>query len=397
MKMRSTVNNGWSTAGALVATICVAAGCATTSAAPGVPATLAGDAAAITAGELRIANAPSTPEENVERLVRLHAERSAERGAGEYVLGTGDVLSVRAFGFDELSRRVRVEDDGTIVLPLVGNVPVAGMTVAAAQHGLTERLGSYMYDPHVALFVEEYRSQQVAVVGSVRTPGPVTLTNRQLTVLDALTAAGGMTDAAAGQVFVIPAEGRADLTSSLTAVLTAPTTGAATAIENGAPVADATRVAIETKSLRGASPIMINIRQAPEGLESFFFSLPVRAGDVIVVPASGNFIVSGWVAKPGTYPLRGGVTLRGALAIGGGLRFPAKKGRVCIHRLSRTGGTELEEVDFNDVLAARADDVYINDGDVIQVDASAVKLLPWGFYRLFADIVRFGAGIKMVP
>src|SRR5438552_3116114 len=103
-----------------------------------------------------------------ERVARLRVERGPGRGDGDYVLGRGDLLSVRAFDFDQLNQRVRVESDGTIRLPLLNTVPVGGRTLADVEHELTRRLGDYMYDPHVSVFVEEYRSQQVSVGGAGR-------------------------------------------------------------------------------------------------------------------------------------------------------------------------------------------------------------------------------------
>jgi protein involved in polysaccharide export with SLBB domain len=351
------------------------------------------DAMAATAAPPRVPNAPRTAEENLERLTRLHAERSVEMKDEQYVLGTGDVLAIRAFEVEELDRRVRVDHDGTVTLPLLETVPAAGLTVSALQQELTRRLGEYMYNPHVAVFVEEYRSHQVAVVGAVRTPGLITLRDRELTVLDALSAAGGMSDAAAGQIFLIPSEGRQGLAAALTGMLADPTLRS----DGRDLIAGDGRVANDDGAFRKAQPIMIDVNRVPDGVETFFFSLPVRDGDVVLVRPAGHFILTGWVHKPGTYPLRPGLTLRGALATGGGLRFAAKKTRISIHRLSPRGGRQVETVDFKAIGAQKAEDVFIDEGDVIEVKSSAVKLVPYGFYALVADVVRFGAGIRMVP
>ncbi len=369
---------------------CLVSGCATMRSTPATEPTGAAPSAPRTT---YVPNAPSTAEENLERLARLHAQRSAEVGVEEYVLGAGDVLAIRAFEVDELDRRVRVDDDGTVTLPLVGDVPAAGLTVSGLQQELTRRLGDYMYDPHVAVFVEEYRSHQVAVVGAVRSPGLITLRDRELTLLDAVSAAGGMNDAAAGQVFLIPAEGREGLAAALTGMLADPTLRS----DGRNLIAGDGHVASDDGAFRKAQPIMIDVNQVPDGVETFFFSLPVRDGDVILVRPAGHFILTGWVSKPGTYPLRPGLTLRGALATGGGLRFAAKRTRIRIHRLSARGGQDLEEINFKAISKQKTEDVFINDGDVIEVNSSVVKLVPYGFYELVADLVRFGAGIRMAP
>ncbi len=353
--------------------------------------------------ETQVANPPVSVEENLDRISHLQAARSLGSGEREYVLGAGDILAIRAFDFDDLNRRVRVEDDGSIALPLLERVEVAGRTTAAVQQDLTARLGEYMFDPHVDVFVEEYRSQHVSVMGSVRRPGLVALTNRDAKVLDAIAAAGGMTDTAGGRIYLIPAEARASLDGALSngsstktveiqAVEAAamPQQPAETAVVEGPAATDMT-------ALAAVAPIMIDTNQMPQGVESLFFSLPVRAGDVIMVPTSGHFIVQGWVEKPGSYPLRGGVTLRGALAMSGGLSFPAKTSALRIHRLSQNGGTDTVKVNFQEIAAGKADDVFIHEGDVIEVTTSTAKMVPYSVYRVVTDVVRVGARLPLIP
>lgn len=353
--------------------------------------------------ETRVANPPMSMGENLDRISRLQAERSLGSGEREYVLGAGDVLSIRAFDFDDLNRRVRVEDDGSIALPLLERVEVAGRTTAAVQKDLTARLGEYMFDPHVDVFVEEYRSQHVSVIGSVRQPGLVALTNRDAKVLDAIAAAGGMTDTAGGRIYLIPAEARASLDGSLSSASKTESMeiqAVETAVMPAAPAETAaveSQAAADATALAALAPIMIDTNQVPQGVESLFFSLPVRAGDVIMVPTSGHFIVQGWVGKPGAYPLHGGVTLRGALAMSGGLSFPAKTSALRIHRLSQNGGTDTVNVDFQEIAAGKADDVFIHEGDVIEVTSSAAKMVPYSFYRVVTDVVRVGARLPLIP
>ena len=312
-----------------------------------------------------IAKLPDTPSENLERLTRLSAERRAESRPDDYVLGEGDLLSVHAVGLDELNQRVRVDGNGTVALPLLQTVPVAGKTLADAQHDLTSRLGEFMYEPQVSVFVEEYRSQQAGVVGAVQHPGLVSLTQRNATILDALSAAGGMTPEASGRIYLIPAEVRAEAAA-------APASGV-------------------------QSPIMLDLKELGQSARSDFFALPVRPGDVVMVPGTGEFILGGWVNEPGSYPLKSALTLRGAVATGGGLAFPADSGRIHIYRLTGNGNSETHEVDYAAILSQRASDVFIHDGDVIEVGSSTVKLVPYAFYKTLADLVHFAAGIRVAP
>jgi polysaccharide export outer membrane protein len=228
-----------------------------------------------------------------------------------------------------------------------------------------------MYDPHVTVFVREYRSQQVAVMGAVENPGLVSLTRRDATVLDAISEAGGMTAGARGRIYLMPAEERQEVDPD--------------------PLRNVLR------KIRDGMPIMLDTKEVPQGVERFFFSLPVRGGDVIMIPNSGQFIVEGWVGRPGTYPLQPGLRLRGALATAGGLRFPANPKRVRIYRLTPNGDTEMQEVNYKDVVAQRAVDTFIHEGDVIEVASSAPKLVPYGVYRLVTDLIRVGARIPLIP
>jgi len=329
----------------------------------------------------QISNPPATRAENIERLGALHARRTAEGDDREYIVGPGDVLGIRAFDFDDLSRPVRVDGDGNIALPLLETVHVGGKTVSAVEKELTKQLGEYMYEPYVTVFIDEYRSQQVVVVGAVEKPGLITLVDRDSTVLDAIAASGGMTEAAAGRIYVIPGEERQSVDMDQLA----------------RALDDKTTQALVENADSDIQPLMLNTKEAPQGVERFFWSLPVRGGDVIVVATSGDFILQGWVHKPGTYKLQPGLTLRGAVATGGGLRFAADRNSVRVHRLTADGQIDTETFSYEAIVNDQIPDVFIHEGDVVEVASSKMKLVPYGVYQLTVDLVRFGAGIKVVP
>ena len=69
----------------------------------------------------------------------------------------------------------RVGSEGNIDLPLIGWIHAAGVPESQLRDNLTTALEKYMYDPQVNLFVKDYKSRQVAVVGAVRAPGLITL------------------------------------------------------------------------------------------------------------------------------------------------------------------------------------------------------------------------------
>src|SRR5664279_2209180 len=99
-------------------------------------------------------------------------ERSAERVPQDRTIriGTGDLLQITVFGVPDLAEEVRVNDAGSVSVPLIGNVHLAGLTSDEAQQLIATRLRDrgFLRDPQVAVFQKEYASQGVAVMGEVQ-------------------------------------------------------------------------------------------------------------------------------------------------------------------------------------------------------------------------------------
>jgi len=111
----------------------------------------------------------------------------------EYLVGAGDKLEIAVFGHADLGRIVEVRDNGTIDVPLAGDVPVAGKGLPQISREITRILGKdYIVDPQVSVNVREYGSQWVTVLGEVRTPGRHIL-GRNMRLIDLLAEAGGLT------------------------------------------------------------------------------------------------------------------------------------------------------------------------------------------------------------
>jgi polysaccharide export outer membrane protein len=92
--------------------------------------------------------------------------------AGAYRIGPLDVLDISVFQVPELTKSVQVADTGTINLPLVGEVSVAGKTAQQVERDLTAKLGAkYLQNPQVTVYVKEYNSQQVTIEGAIQKPG----------------------------------------------------------------------------------------------------------------------------------------------------------------------------------------------------------------------------------
>lgn len=132
-------------------------------------------------------------------------------GADDTTLGLGDVFEVRVFAEDDLSARYRVSDDGSIDFPLIGRVLVGGLEPTQVADLIESRLreGDFLRDPQVSVFVEEYNSKRISVLGAVQSAGSFPITPG-LTVVQAISLAGGFTALANrdGTVLTRRVEGR---------------------------------------------------------------------------------------------------------------------------------------------------------------------------------------------
>jgi protein involved in polysaccharide export with SLBB domain len=108
-------------------------------------------------------------------------------------LGIDDVFEVRVFGETDLSASYRVSADGTIDYPFVGRISVIGMRSGDVQELIASKLSDgYLKNPQVSLMVKEWNSRKVSVIGQVQHPGSVAYFPN-MTVVDAIAAAGGFT------------------------------------------------------------------------------------------------------------------------------------------------------------------------------------------------------------
>ena len=118
-------------------------------------------------------------------------------GRAEYHIGPSDLLTVAVFQVEDLDREVRVNNAGQVSLPLVGAVPVAGLTVDQIEAEIASRYAArYLQNPQVSVFVKEFASQRVTVGGAVEKPGIYPMTSSRLSLLQALALAEGLTDVA---------------------------------------------------------------------------------------------------------------------------------------------------------------------------------------------------------
>jgi polysaccharide biosynthesis/export protein len=208
-----------------------------------------------------------------------------------YVIGPNDVLAVTVFNQPQLSGKFRVEADGTLAFPLVGRVAVGGSSVRAAEAKIVARLAAgYLTDPRVSVTVEEYRSQQIFVMGEVRQPGTLQFTG-SMTLIEALARVGSTTDRAGAEAIIVR------------------------------PTADQPPAAASSATQTGNAAKSDTIHVKLESLQAGELSqnVPLRAGDTIFVPRAATVFVSGQVKSAGEYVIHSGMTVREALALAGGV------------------------------------------------------------------------------
>jgi polysaccharide export outer membrane protein len=116
----------------------------------------------------------------------------------DYRISGADLLEVTTYREQELNRAVRVSQNGTISLPLIGTIQVGGKTTAEAEMLVAGKLQDFLINPQVTIFIKEYGNKKIYVLGEVKKPGAYELpVESRLTVLEAVSLAEGFTPIAA--------------------------------------------------------------------------------------------------------------------------------------------------------------------------------------------------------
>jgi len=141
---------------------------------------------------------------------RAHAQQTPQTAqAPDYTLNPGDTLDISVWKEDELTKTAIVRPDGKFSFPLAGEVVAVNRTVAQIQTEITKRLKTYMPEPVVSISVKGLDGCKIYVIGQVSKPGSFVM-NPRITVLQALSLAGGMTPfAAVNDIMVLRGTGAA--------------------------------------------------------------------------------------------------------------------------------------------------------------------------------------------
>jgi len=215
---------------------------------------------------------------------------SAPPNASEtgYVLGAGDAIEVAVLGQPEFTTRAKIRPDGTVALPFLNIVPIAGETVIACAADIAARLikGGYYVRPVVSVEIAAYASRTVIVLGEVGVPGIVPV-DRTYHLSEIIARSGGLRETGADYVLLRHS--------------------------------NAAEARYSYDQLGGGDNNVDPL---------------VEPGDKIFVPVAPTFSIYGQVNAAGTFPIKGVMTLRNAIARAGGLRENGSEGRA---RLIRKG------------------------------------------------------------
>ncbi len=233
--------------------------------------------------------------------------------AADVNLGPGDVLRISVYGSPDLGVETRVSEAGTITFPLLGSVPIGGLTVPAAERKLGSLLegGGFLRKAQVNILVTALQSQQVSVLGQVNRPGRYPLEGKR-SVMDLLAQAGGISPDGSDTISLIRKRDGATVKETIDIV---------EMVRNG----DLNR------------------------------DLEMSPNDVIYVERAQRIYIYGEVQRPGTFRLERGMTVLQALAMGGGLTPRGTERNMLIKRRDAAGKLQVFTAKQDDLL--QADDV----------------------------------------
>ncbi len=258
---------------------------------------------------------------------------------GDYIIGSGDLIDIDVYQVAELKRTLRISASGFIKLPLAGKIKASGLTARELETEINKRYEPYLQEPVVSIFIKEYRSQKITVLGAVKSPKVHTVRSQNY-LLDLLSLSGGLSENA-GEIGYVR---------------------------------------------RGSETIIINLDELlVKGNAEL--NVPVFAGDVIHFSVGGILFVDGAVRSPGSFPVSGNISLTQVISLAKGFSETAIKSEVKVYRDTGKEKRDVIPVDYDDILAQKAPDVILRDKDIIIVPESPfIK-----FIRSISGVTRIGS------
>ena len=297
-------------------------------------------------------------------LVLLGSALSIFAQDDRYRIGPGDVVDVRIYNRPQLSRDgVRVEGNGMIRMPLIeGDIKAACLTEGELAKEISTRYARYYKNLQVDVFIKEYQSQQVAVIGAVNDQSRFKL-QRRIRLLELLTFAKGPSTKAGQTINVVHSN-------------------------ESSPCKEAD----EGDSAVFTSYKLSDVLQGDPKSNPY-----LEAGDIVTVPEADQVYVVGNVFMPLTIPLREPVTLTRAIAMAGGLKQDTRKDKIRV--LRQEPGTPVRKeitVDLSAIEKKRSEDLALLPNDIIDVPTSAGKSFLRGLFQGFVPSVG-QLPVRVVP
>lgn len=273
------------------------------------------------------ARAPVAPQTQVSS--RAIADMNAlanQQGQGIYRIGPSDLLEIKVFQAEELSRQVRVDQRGNITLPLMGTIQAAGLSQGELEKRLADLMGrNLLQNPQVSVFIKEFTAQRVTVEGEVNKQGVYPITG-DVSVLQAIAMAGGLDEFAA-----------------------------------------ADKVVLFRKQSNGVQSYSVDLNAIRNGLARD--PLLKNEDRIVVQRHEQRVTVDGEVVKPGVFPYKEQITIMQAIAMAQGLSNLAAPEKIVVFR--RENGVEnAYSVNLKEIRAGKAQDPLVQSDDRIVVQRS---------------------------
>ena len=309
---------------------------------------------------------PSAP-----AVARLNTTATApETEDTRYKIGPGDVLGIVVRKAPELSMEaVRVDQRGMIRIPMIDHEVFAGCkTENELASDITTLYLEYKKNPSVAVFVRDFQSRPVSIIGAVNQPGQFRL-QRRVRLLELISFAGGPSEKAGRAVNIIHS-------------------GGPNLCQGGGGAAESEI----TSSSSGLGIYSLN-----ETLKGLEISNPfVQPGDIIALPEADQVFIVGHVWQPRSIPLKDKeITISRAIAMAGGPQRDASTSKIKIVRQTDKGKQEFF-VDLKAVQQQRAPDIALMPNDIVEVGSSATKTLLNILQGAAAPAITNGA-IRAIP
>lgn len=280
----------------------------------------------------------------------------------DYVIGPGDIISIRVFQQPDLSGDERVSAEGYIRLLFIEEpIKAAGLTEWELADRIREKMKVVLRDPQVSVQVKEAKQDVAYILGAVNAPKSVPVYS-ETRLLNLLAEANGLSERASSVAYIL----RGSVWSAATEKAQA-----------APPDSEEVRLSsvIETVDLAKMLGGQVELNKR------------IYAGDVVSVPEAGKVFVGGSVNNPDAFDLRGEMSLTQALTLAGGTKPEAKKSKVTILR-QEPGKPQLTEIAVNlgDVEKDLSKDIQLQANDVVFVPSSTMKNL--GINLLSSAIVQ---------